>query len=401
MLTTSFEISFSGAGAATAAIDSNASGETAAQAELVAFAHYAARMILLLGPARAGALVQFLAALGTDSRLEPAVASDAGTLRALARFIDSASGPRMYFRLKSSGSPDAAFSVGALLDSLLKRRVDEGQTERLVQVASLIAQVGATGQVRRDNEFDVALAAADVAWRRTSDGRSPSLLFAARCPACGNDDAGAGFELRVWPSETAAIRRCLGCGAGLWLREGHRPRRLREDVWSAMESIRAELTTADRPEAAGDGNVQPVVEELKRAFAEHGWPYSEVRGAPVLLSELSGPAGRWSLYAQVVEEMDLILLYSICPRRIPEDRRGEVALFLARANYGLAAGNFELDLDDGEVRYKTVLQLRGGELDALTLKRLVRANGIAMERYLPGIEAVVAGAAGRLVDLAE
>jgi Zn ribbon nucleic-acid-binding protein len=358
-------------------------------------------MILLLGPARAGALVQSLAGPGRDGPSEATVASDAGTLRALARFIDSASGPRMYFRLKSSGSPDAASSVGPLLDSLLQRRADEGQAERLVQVASLIARVGATGQVSRDNEFDVALAAADVAWRRASGDGNPSILFVAPCPACGNDDAGAGFDLRVWPSDSAAIRRCLGCGAGLWLREGHKPRRLREDVWSAMESIRAELTTADRPEAQGDGNVQPVVEELKRAFADHGWPYSEVRGAPVLLSELSGPAGRWSFYAQVVEEMDVILLYSICPQRVPEDRRGEVALFLARANYGLAAGNFELDLDDGEVRYKTVLQLRGGELDGLTLKRLVRANGIAMERYLPGIEDVVAGAGGRMVDLAE
>jgi hypothetical protein len=168
-----------------------------------------------------------------------------------------------------------------------------------------------------------------------------------------------------------------------------------------MESTRAELAAVERPGAAGDADVEPVLDELKRAFAEHGWPYTQVRGAPVLLSELSGPAGRWSLYAQVVEEMNLILLYSICPARVPPDRRGEVAQFLTRANYGLAAGNFELDFDDGEVRYKTVLQVQGAELDGLMLKRLVRANGVAMERYLPGIQAVVAGETARSVDLAE
>jgi hypothetical protein len=397
MLTTSFEIRFSGDGAATVAVDSNASGETAAQAELVAFAHYAARVILLLGPARAGPLVHSLAGPGSELTAE----GGTGAVRALARFIDGASGPRMYFRLKSSGSADPASSVGALLDSLLKRWPGGSGTARLLHAATLVAQVGATGQVRRDNEFDVALATADVAWRNASGDGTPRILFIAQCPACGNDDSGAGFDPRLWPSESAAIRGCRECGVGLWLREAHRPRRLREDVWSAMESMRAELTAVDRPEGAGDGEVEPAVEVLKRAFAEHGWPYAEVRGAPVLLSELSGPAGRWSLYAQAVEELDAILLYSICPRRVPEDRRGEVALFLTRANYGLAAGNFELDFDDGEVRYKTVLQLQGDELDGLTLKRLVRANGIAMERYLPGIEAVVAGASGRSVDLAE
>jgi hypothetical protein len=38
-----------------------------------------------------------------------------------------------------------------------------------------------------------------------------------------------------------------------------------------------------------------------------------------------------------------------------------------------------------------VLQLPGDEVDSVTLKRLVRANGIAMETYLPGIGAVISG----------
>jgi hypothetical protein len=38
-----------------------------------------------------------------------------------------------------------------------------------------------------------------------------------------------------------------------------------------------------------------------------------------------------------------------------------------------------------------VLQLHGGELDGDAVRRLVRANGIAMETYLPGIGSVIAG----------
>ena len=141
-----------------------------------------------------------------------------------------------------------------------------------------------------------------------------------------------------------------------------------------------ELSSVVQPEAAADGGGRALLQELKRAFTEHGWPYSEVRGAPVLLGELSGPAGRWSFYAQAVEEKDLVLLYSICPQRVPEARRLEVSHFLTRANYGLADGNFELDFEDGEVRYKTVLHVQADELDGLVLKRLLRSNGLRSRR---------------------
>ena len=112
-------------------------------------------------------------------------------------------------------------------------------------------------------------------------------------------------------------------------------------------------------------------------------------GPPVLVSELSGPEGRWDFYAQAVEEKDLVLLYSIAPERVPEERRLDVSEFLTKANYGLADGNFELDFDDGEVRYKTVLHVQGDALDALLVRRLVRSNGTALETYLPSIHSVM------------
>ena len=76
---------------------------------------------------------------------------------------------------------------------------------------------------------------------------------------------------------------------------------------------------------------------------------------------------------------------------MPAERRPEVSHFLTRANYGLSAATFELDFDDGEVRCKTVLHLDRGEIDATTLKRFVRTNGLARETYLPGIGAVITG----------
>jgi hypothetical protein len=306
----------------------------------------------------------------------------------------------MFFRLKRQGLPPlgrgdayhASGSVHAVLSALLSRRAtDVRYMRRLAKTAGSVGRLASSGWIRPDNEFDVSLAAADVAWRLGFEQElsgAPAWGEELQCPACGNY---ADFQFSLWPSDRSAIRRCGGCGAGLWLRARRRPQLLRSDTWRAMETIREEVSAAVDELVSGDGEGGALLEDLRKVFVENGWPFSEVRGAPVLLSELSGALGRWKFYAQVVEAHDLILFYSVCPLRVPEERRDEVSRFLTRANYGLAAGNFELDFDDGEIRYKTVLQLQGDELDGATMKRLVRANGIAMETYLPGIGAVITG----------
>jgi hypothetical protein len=409
MVETTLEIRFLADDEACASIDSNVSGEAEQQAELVAFAHYAARIISELGPNRSAPLVQGLTNLGqAQVRVvpwEPSARADR-SMRALVRFLETKSGPRIYFRLRERGigpaaegdGSRAAASVPVLFQSLASKHASKKLFEsRLATTAALIGNLSSAGAVTSENEFDVSLAAADVAWRLDSESPPSTTPPELECPACGNTSAEAGFESRLWPSPTAWIEKCLRCGAGVWVRESKRPRLLNDDVWSAMEALRAELGSATAGDAgvaadvaASDG-AGPLLTALKGVFSENRWPYSEVQGVPVLLSELSGALGRWPFYVHVIEDKDLVLLYSICPMRAPEGRRHEVSQFLTRANYGLAVGNFELDFEDGEIRYKTVLQLPGDDLDAEALRRLVRANGIAMETYLPGIGSVIAG----------
>jgi len=344
MIETRFDISSAAVGS-NSAVSSNASGALAQQAELIAFAHHVARLISLLGPAGAGAIVETLFdGSGAPRGWLPGAA--ASELQTIVRFVDGTSGPRVYFRLKSRGRLQADLSVRLLRKTLLERHQrDAAFAARLARVAELMGRLGATGQVRAENE--------------------------------------------VWPSEAAVLRRCGRCGAGIWSRTAHSPRSIRADVWAAMEATRAELGGAASSTAPEIAAPPALLSELKRVFDENDWPYSQVDGAPVLVSELSGPEGRWDFYAQAVEEKDLILLYSIAPERVPEERRLDVSEFLTKANYGLADGNFELDFDDGEVRYKTVLHVQGDALDALLVRRLVRSNGTALETYLPSIHSVM------------
>ena len=156
--------------------------------------------------------------------------------------------------------------------------------------------------------------------------------------------------------------------------------------------MRAPSRLPSRPADDAPSETQgALLAELKELFAEQKWGFSEVDGAPAIVSELSGPLGRWKLCVQVVEEVELVIVYSICPLTIPEDRRLAVADFLTRVNYGLTLGCFELDFSDGEVRCKAVLAIDTRPVKALLVERLIRVSGRLMETFLPGIRAVAYG----------
>jgi hypothetical protein len=55
-------------------------------------------------------------------------------------------------------------------------------------------------------------------------------------------------------------------------------------------------------------------------------------------------------------------------------------------------GNFELDFDSGEIRFKTSLDVTGDRITPDLIKQLVYINVLTIDRYLPSIQAVLDGA---------
>jgi Putative bacterial sensory transduction regulator len=320
---------------------------------------------------------------------------DERTVRVVVRFLNARRGPRVFLQVKPRGG---RVPVETLAAELTRRREEDGVFAKRLDLAdALLERLAAVGRVDERNELDVALACADVAWHTFP----PETLGEAEefcCSECGYTAPAYRFGRRLWPSEQAAIRRCPICGNGLWSRTRGRVRRIPHDVWLASESLREELLRVRNPvqeDVLEHDREAALLHELKLQFDENEWPYAEVLGLPVLVSDLAGPLGVWRFYAQVVDTQNVVLLFSVCPLHVPKERRSEASLFLTRANHGLVAGNFELDFEDGEIRYKTVLQIQENGIDRTTLKHAVRLNGLAMETYLPGIGAVITGASAR------
>jgi hypothetical protein len=136
-----------------------------------------------------------------------------------------------------------------------------------------------------------------------------------------------------------------------------------------------------------------VREQMVRFFEEDGWPAAMVPGSGVLQLTFQGQHGTCVCYAQARDDSSQVAFYSLCPVKAPELRRAMAGEFITRANYGLIIGNFELDLDDGEIRYKTSVDVEETELSPALMQPLVYTNVWTMDRYLPGLLAVIFGSA--------
>jgi hypothetical protein len=101
--------------------------------------------------------------------------------------------------------------------------------------------------------------------------------------------------------------------------------------------------------------------------------------------------GQWGTFIDVRNDPPRLAIYSVYPDQTDPEARSEVAELLTRLNYGMYIGNFELDLDDGSVRFKTSLELADAELTAAMFDRLLAVNLQEAKRHARVVSDVAAG----------
>lgn len=128
-----------------------------------------------------------------------------------------------------------------------------------------------------------------------------------------------------------------------------------------------------------------LYEVTLRFFQSQNWPVQELRPKELLSMAYQSEIGQWNCYMQVQTSSQQLIFYSLCPLTVPESHRAHLAQVLTRLNFGLIIGNFELNLETGEIRYKTSIDLEGTQPVPTLVKQLVISNVTAMETYLPKI----------------
>ncbi|MEQ9036726.1 YbjN domain-containing protein, partial [Gracilimonas sp.] len=157
-----------------------------------------------------------------------------------------------------------------------------------------------------------------------------------------------------------------------------------EEMTNAFTEL-AESISEISEEVASERTIFQVMVSF---FQEEEWAFKQLDNSTLHLL-FQGKNGQFNCYARAREAQQQFVFYSLCPVKVAQKKRKQLGEFVCRANLGMIIGNFELDFTTGEIRYKTSIDIKDSFLTAETLKQLVYTNVLTMDKYLPGVEAVV------------
>lgn len=108
----------------------------------------------------------------------------------------------------------------------------------------------------------------------------------------------------------------------------------------------------------------------------------------------------WVWYLQARDDVAQLALFAVLATPVPIGVRDNLAEFVLRASFGLTVGTFELDLDDGRLRFRASVGLGSASFDdgALfaLLDELHHTSTAMVVGYGPALAAALAGQPARL-----
>lgn len=128
-----------------------------------------------------------------------------------------------------------------------------------------------------------------------------------------------------------------------------------------------------------------LCDAIRKYLVEIDFRFQEDREG-VFTFGISGKNGNFGVMARAKELTHQIVVYARLPMNVAEKRRLSMCEFITRANFGLVLGNFEMDVDDGELRYKNSVALEDvADIPGAVIRHLIGANIATFDRYLPGM----------------
>jgi|GEM_PF-5581326 len=121
-------------------------------------------------------------------------------------------------------------------------------------------------------------------------------------------------------------------------------------------------------------------------MAKKGWPLQHDRDQPALFTAFEGKNGERRAVLVYEPGAERVLIYALMVDDCPPRVRPPLLELLTRINYGLGVGCFEMDLDDGEIRYRVSFP-SDMAMPHVVLPMLVDAC-MTVDTYAPTFDAV-------------
>ena len=121
------------------------------------------------------------------------------------------------------------------------------------------------------------------------------------------------------------------------------------------------------------------------------WQYSEIAEKDAIFFGINGKHGNFQCIVNINDEEKKFTFYSVCGSNAPIEKRHLVLELLNALNENLDIGNFQIDMEDGEVRFKTGIYYFSLSSDLQLVENIVLPNLIGLDMAIPGILGVMFG----------
>jgi hypothetical protein len=136
-----------------------------------------------------------------------------------------------------------------------------------------------------------------------------------------------------------------------------------------------------------------LLDTLAAMLEEQGWELRRLAEHNAVGTMVQGRNGSWPCLAVEAASATRLIVYSTYTATVPHQRRSAVCELINRLNYGVALGNFEMDYEDGEVRFRTSIDVGEAPVTRALLTPVVYENLATADRYLPAFQRVIAASA--------
>ena len=148
-----------------------------------------------------------------------------------------------------------------------------------------------------------------------------------------------------------------------------------------------------------------LIDQVRDYLDKNDWKYEYMDMKGVIITGVNLQCKLQSTRLYFVFNDNGMTLYSNISMKADEATRAMALEFITRANYGTRNGNFEIDVDDGEIRYKVYISSRGSDtINEDLLEESIYIAVSMLNRYGDGLLKVLMGYANSAkeeIDLIE
>ncbi|TGE31139.1 YbjN domain-containing protein [Desulfosporosinus sp. Sb-LF] len=130
---------------------------------------------------------------------------------------------------------------------------------------------------------------------------------------------------------------------------------------------------------------------LYEILNQNGWDFDFDNKNEIIKLDINGVNTNFHAFLLVDEEQESLLCNTHIDQKIPHSKRLEVCDFMSRVNYELANGNFEMDMDNGEIRYRTFLDLADAVPSKDQVLNILWNGVLGFDTFYPGLMKLVYG----------